>query len=137
MGYDSIFDPRQLNQVYGAFPFLVYTYHTQFFIHRLNSPRLTQALCPTLLFFRLLFFRPPPRSTGREYRSLTSLHIQLEEKKCIAWIFSFWTMALDSNYGTFAVYLCFLYASLNNVIKTVMKMLCFWKNCKTIMAWFV
>jgi len=60
MGYDSIFDPRQLNLVYGAFPFLVYTYHTQFFIHRLNSPRLTQALCLTLLFFRLLFFRPPP-----------------------------------------------------------------------------
>ena len=39
-------------------------------------------------------------------------------------------MALDSNYGTYAVYLCF-YASLNNVIKTVMKMLCFWKYCKT------
>jgi len=137
MGYDSIFDPRQLNLVYGAFPFLVYTYHTQFFIHRLNSPRLTQALCLTLLFFRLLFFRPPPRSTGREYRSLTRFHIQLEEKECIAWIFSFWTMALDSNYGTFAVYLCFLYASLNNVIKTVMKMLCFWKYCKTIMVWLL
>jgi len=38
---------------------------SQFFIHRLNSPRLTQALCLTLLFFRLLFFRFPPRSTGR------------------------------------------------------------------------
>ena len=121
MGYDSIFDPRQLNQVYSACPLLVYTYHTQFFIHRQNSTRLTQALCLTLLFFRLLSFRsPPPRSTGREYRSLTSLHIQLEEKECIAWIFSFWTMALDNNYGTFAVYLCFLYASLNNVIKTAM-----------------
>ena len=60
MGYDSIFDPRQLNQVYSAFPLLVYTYHTQFFIHRQNSPRLTQALCLTLLFFRLLFFRSPP-----------------------------------------------------------------------------
>ena len=54
MGYDSIFDPRQLNLVYGAFSFPVYAYHTQFFIHILNSPRLTQALCLTLLFFRLL-----------------------------------------------------------------------------------
>ena len=54
MGYDSIFDPRQLNQVYSACPLLVYTYHTQFFIHRQNSTRLTQALCLTLLFFRLL-----------------------------------------------------------------------------------
>ena len=71
-------------------------------------------------FLSSSFLPFPPRSTGREYRSLTSLHIQLEEKECIAWIFSFWTMALDSNYGTFAVYLCFLYASLNNVIKTVM-----------------
>ena len=61
MGYDSIFDPRQLNQVYSAFPLLDYTYHTQFFIHRQNSPRLTQALCLTLLFFRLLFFRFPPQ----------------------------------------------------------------------------
>ena len=82
-------------------------------------------------FLSSSFLPSPPRSTGREYRSLTSLHIQLEEKECIAWIFSFWTMALDSNYGTFAVYLCFLYASLNDVIKTVMKMLCFWKYCKT------
>ena len=64
MGYDSIFDPRQLNQVYSAFPLLVYTYHTQFFIHRHNSPRLTQALCLTLLFFRLLFFRSPPGPQG-------------------------------------------------------------------------
>ena len=64
MGYDSIFDPRQLNQVYSACPLLVYTYHTQFFIHRLNSPRLTQALCLTLLFFRLLFFRFPPGPQG-------------------------------------------------------------------------
>ena len=96
MGYDSIFDSRQLNLVYGAFPFPVYTYHAQFFIHRLNSPRLTQALCLTLLFFRLLFFRfPPPRSTGREYRSLTSFHIQLEEKECIAWIF----FILDYGFG--------------------------------------
>ena len=63
-GYDSIFNPRQLDLVYGAFPFLVYTYHTQFFIHRLNSPRLTQALCLTLLFFRLLFFRFPPGPQG-------------------------------------------------------------------------
>ena len=59
MGYDSIFDPRQLNQVYNAFPLLVYTYHTQFFIHRQNSTRLTQALCLTLLFFRLLSSVPP------------------------------------------------------------------------------
>ena len=66
MGYDSIFDPRQLNLVYGAFPFLVYTYHTQFFIHRLNSPRLTQALCMTLLFFRLLLFHPPAPQVHRE-----------------------------------------------------------------------
>ena len=61
MGYDSIFDPRQLNQVYSACPLLVYTYHTQFFIHRQNSTRLTQALCLTLLFFRLLFFRFSPQ----------------------------------------------------------------------------
>ena len=60
MGYNSTFDSRQLNLVYSAFPFPVYTYHAQFFIHRLNSPRLTQALCLTLLFFRLLSFRPPP-----------------------------------------------------------------------------
>ena len=113
MGYDSIFDPRQLNLDYGVFPFSILYYHDHFFIHRLNCPRLTQALCLTLLFFRLFSFVPPlPRSTGREYRSLTSFHIQLEEKECIAWIFSFRTMALDSNYGTFVVYLCFLYASL-------------------------
>ena len=131
MGYDSIFDPRQLNQVYSACPLLVYTYHTQFFIHRQNSTRLTQALCLTLLFFRLLFFRFPPRSTGREHCSLTSLNIQLEEEKCIAWTFSFWTMALDNHYGAFAVYLCFIYASLNNVLKTDYEsvMLCFWKGC--------
>ena len=84
------------------------------------------------LYFSFVFFSsvPPPRSTGREYCSLTSLHIQLEEKECIAWTFPFWTMALDNNYGAFAVYLCFLYASLNNVIKTVMKMLCFWKDVR-------
>ena len=62
MGYDSIFDSRQLNLVYGAFPFPVYTYHTQFFIRRLNSPRLTQALCLALLFFR----SPPPPQVHKE-----------------------------------------------------------------------
>ena len=66
MGYDSIFDPRQLNQVYSACPLLVYTYHTQFFIHRQNSTRLTQALCLTLLFFRLLSSVPPPPQVLRE-----------------------------------------------------------------------
>ena len=60
MGYDSTFDSRQLNLAYSAFPFPVCTYHAHFFNHRLNSPRLTQALCLTLLFFRLLFFRSPP-----------------------------------------------------------------------------
>ena len=65
MGYDSIFNPRQLNLVYGAFPFPVYTYHTQFFIHRQSSTRLTQALCLTLLFFRLLSsVSPPPGPQG-------------------------------------------------------------------------
>ena len=64
MGYDSIFDPRQLNQVYSACPLLAYTYHTQFFIHRQNSTRLTQALCLTLLFFRLLFPVSPPGPQG-------------------------------------------------------------------------
>ena len=96
MGYDSMFNSRQLNQVHSVCPSLVYTYHTQFFIHRQNSTRLTQALCLTLLFFCLLFFRfPPTRSIGREYRSLTSFHIQLEEKECIAWI----SFVLDYGFG--------------------------------------
>ena len=134
MGYDSIFDPRQLNQVYSACPLLVYTYHTQFFIHRQNSTRLTQALCLTLLFFRLLFFRfpPPPRSTGKEHSSLTNLNIQLEEEKCIAWTFSLRTMALDNPLWGFCslstFYLCFFK---NDVLKTDYEnvMLCFWKGC--------
>ena len=126
MGYDSLFDPRQLNQVIVLSHFLfILIIPSSLFIDKivLDLLRLYVWLCFSFVFFSSV---PPPRSTGREYRSLTSLLIQLEEKECIAWIFSFWTMALDSDYGAFAVYLCFLYASLNNVIKTVMKMLCFW-----------
>ena len=83
-------------------------------------------------FLSSSFLPFPPRSTGREHCSLTSLNIQLEEEKCIAWIFSFETMALDKLYGAFAVYLCFIYASLSNVIKTDYEsvMLCFEKDVR-------
>ena len=43
-------------------------------------------------------------------------------------------MALDNHFGAFAVYLCFLYASLNNVIKTDYESVMFLKGCKTIMV---
>ena len=94
LGYDSIFDSRQLNLVYGAFPFPVYSYHAHFFIYRLNSPRLTQALCLTLLSFVFFFFRPP--QVHREGTpKLDQFHIQLEERECIAWI----SFVLDYGFG--------------------------------------
>ena len=36
-----------------------------FHVHMLEVTELTQALCLTLFFFRLLFFRPPPVIKGR------------------------------------------------------------------------
>ena len=57
---------------------------------------------------------------------MTSLNIQLEEEKCIAWTSSFETMALDKLYGAFAVYLCFIYASLKMMYsRQIMKVLCY------------
>ena len=95
-------------------------------VHMLEVTELTQALCLTLLFFRLLFFRFPPRSTGREHCSLTNLNIQLEEEKCIAWTFLFWTMALDNplwGFGSLSTfYLCYFK---NNVFKTDYEVLCY------------
>ena len=131
MGYDSIFDPRQLNQVYSACPLLVYTYHTQFFIHRQNSTRLTQALCLTLFFFRLLSSVSPQvlregtqQLDQPQTSSLKKRNVLLGLSCFELWL---WTITM----GAFAVYLCFIYASLNNVIKTDYEsvMLCFWKGC--------
>ena len=107
-------------------PTSCFTYHTQFFIHKQSSTRLTQALCLTLFFFRLLSSVSPPRSSGREHSSLTYLNIQLEEEKCIAWTFLFWTMALDNplwGFGSLSMfYLCFFK---NNVLKTDYEVLCY------------
>ena len=43
-------------------------------------------------------------------------------------------MALDNHYGAFAVYLCFLYASLNNVIQDSYDDVRFLEVCKTIVV---
>ena len=122
MGYDSIFDSRQLNLVYGAFPFPVCTYRAHFLIHRLNSPRLTQALCLTLLFFRLLFYRPPPKVHREGIPQLDQFsHPAWRERMYCLDLFSFGLWLWIATMGTYAVYLCF-YASLSYEIKTVMKM---------------
>ena len=93
------------------------------------------------IFLSSSFFRFPPRSSGREHSSLTNLNIQLEEEKCIAWTFLFWTMALDNPLWGFCslsmFYLCFFK---NNVLKTDYEsvMLCFWKGCccNTYLTWW-
>ena len=131
MGYDSIFDPRQLNQVYSACPLLVYTYHTQFFIHRQNSTRLTQALCLTLLFFRLLSSVSPPGPQGGNTAAWPTSTSSLKKRNVLLGLSCFELWLWTIHYGAFAVYLCFIYASLNNVLKTDYEsvMLCFWKGC--------
>ena len=131
MGYDSVFDPRQLNQVYCACPLLVYTYHTQFFIHRQNSTRLTQALCLTLLFFRLLSSVSPPGPQGGNTAAWPTSTSSLKKRNVLLGLSCFELWLWTIHYGAFAVYLCFIYASLNNVLKTDYEsvMLCFWKGC--------
>ena len=132
MGYDSIFDPRQLNQVIVLSHFLfILIIPSSLFIDRIVLDLLRLYVW---LYFSFVFFLPfPPPQVLREGTQ------QLDQPQHPAWRREMYCLDFpvlnygfgQSAKGTFAVYLCFIYASLNNVLKTDYEgvMLCFWKGC--------
>ena len=132
MGYDSIFDPRQLNQVYCACPLLVLLIiPSSLFIDKIVLDLLRIYVW---LYFSFVFFSsvsPPPGPQGGNTAAWPALTSSLKKRNVLLGLSCFELWLWTIHYGAFAVYLCFIYASLNNVLKTDCEsvMLCFWKGC--------
>ena len=92
------------------------------------------------IFLSSSFFRfpPPPGPQGGNTAAWPTSTSSLKKRNVLLGLSCFELWLWTIHYGAFAVYLCFIYASLNNVIKTDYEsvMLCFWKGCKTIMVMF-
>ena len=131
MGYDSIFDPRQLNQVIVFFHFLfILIIPRSLFIDKIVLDLLRLYVW---LYFSFVFFLPFPPQVLREGTQ------QLDHPWHPAWRREMYCLDLFVwNYGfgqtlwgfcsLSMFYLCFFK---NNVLKTDYEsvMLCFWKGC--------
>ena len=86
------------------------------------------------LYFSFVFFSsvpPPPGPQGGNTAAWPTLTSSLKKRNVLLGPFLFELWFWTTTMGLLQFYLCFLYASLNNVIKTDYEsiMLCFWKGC--------
>ena len=85
------------------------------------------------LYFSFVFFSsvPPLGPQGGNTAAWPTLTSSLKKRNVLLGLSCFELWLWTIHYGAFAVYLCFIYASLNNVLKTDYEsvMLCFWKGC--------